>query len=86
MPNGVCYLPEYHDFEHIAQVPWPRICTDYQQDWVNAITTLELWLNSRCGQHYKNWAYSTHQDHNYWEACVAFRWAKHKTLFLLTWA
>lgn len=78
------YLPEYHSFEYIARAPWPNY--DSQLDWVDNVVTLEDWLERYVGEHYKRWAWATERDHNSWEACVAFKWAKHKTLFLLTWA
>lgn len=77
------YLPEYHDFEYIARAPWPNY--DSQLDWVENVITLETWLEQYVGEHYKRWAWATERDHNSWEACVAFRWDKHKTLFLLAW-
>lgn len=81
---GSYYLPEYHNFEYIARAPWPNY--DSQLDWVENIDVLESWLNQYVGQHYQRWAWATEQNQRSWEACVAFRWAKHKTLFLLTWA
>ena len=86
MPTGIYYLPEYHNFSYIAQVPWPHIYQNYQQDWICAVDTLEAWLNKYAGSHYSEWAYSQQQDMEYWHACVAFRRDKIKTLFLLTWA
>jgi hypothetical protein len=79
-------LPEHHNFEHIARAPWPRVYQDYQTDWVMAIETLETWLNRYCGPHYQEWAFTTQQDHDFWQACVAFRQSRYKTLFLLTWS
>lgn len=83
MPLPV-YLPEYHSFEYIARAPWPNY--DSQLDWVENITTLESWLERYVGAHYQRWAWATERDHESYEACVAFRWDKHRTLFLLTWA
>jgi hypothetical protein len=81
------YFPEYHDFEHIAVAPWPTITSQYDNlDWVNAVECLELWLNRYVGSHYAEWAYSNGTSHTYWQACIAFRQARSKTLFLLTWA
>jgi len=85
MRDGIFYLPEYHNFSHIATVPWPHIHQDYQQDWIEAITTLETWLNRYAGSHYSEWAYSQQPAQEYWHACVAFRRAQAKTFFLLTW-
>lgn len=80
------FLPEYHSFIYIARAPWPHIYTDYQDDWVNAVTALEDWLNRYVGAHYSHWAYAQEQEQEYWEACIAFRQARDKTLFLLTWS
>jgi hypothetical protein len=86
MVNRYEYLPEYTVFEYTAQAPWPRIYTDYQQDWVTAVTTLEQWLNQYVGSHWSEWAYTTRQEHQAWEACVAFRRESMCTLFLLRWS
>ena len=82
--TGIYYLPEYHDFEHIAVAPWPQLC-ELQLDWVDAMNQLETWLNRYVGPHYAEWAYAQQQSHDYWQACIAFKRAKSKTLFLLTW-
>ena len=84
MPTNRYYLPEHHNFEHIARARWPR--PQAQIDWVDNVITMELWLNQYVGEHLKRWAWATDREHNSWEACVAFKWHKHKTLFLLTWA
>ena len=85
MPPGVFYLPELHDFEHFATAPWPHIHQNWQLDWVDSVEHLECWLNRYVGPHWANWAYAQQQNQEYWQACIAFKWAKHKTLFLLTW-
>jgi beta-glucanase (GH16 family) len=55
-------------------------------DWIQGYLTMEQWLNQYVGGHWTRWAWATQRDHNSWEACVAFKWEKHRTLFLLTWA
>ena len=85
MPPGVFYLPELHDFEHFATAPGPHIHQNWQLDWVDSVEHLECWLNRYVGPHWANWAYAQQQNQEYWQACIAFKWAKHKTLFLLTW-
>jgi hypothetical protein len=86
MPTSY-YLPELHDFEHIAIAHWPTILTEHDQlDWVTAVNTMESWLNQYIGSHYSTWAYHNGTSHDYWQACIAFKWAKHKTLFLLQWS
>jgi hypothetical protein len=78
------YLPEYHEFEYRALAPLP-ICGE-QFNWVESIETLELWLNRFCGPHWAEWAYSQHDHQTCFEACVAFKQERNKTLFLLRWA
>lgn len=86
MRPGIYYLPEYHDFEFTAVVPWPWVPISNQADWIDSLFTLEEWLNTRVGPHWAEWAYSQQPGLEYWQACVAFRQERMKTLFLLTWA
>ena len=83
MPLSRFYLPEAHDFEFIGRAPWP--IPQAQIDWVDSLIVMENWLDTHIGPHYKRWAWATVQDHETWEACVAFKYDKHRTLFLLTW-
>ena len=85
MPTRM-YLPDIHDFEHIAVAHWPIILSDGQWDWVQAVDTMELWLNRYIGCHYSEWAYHNGTSIDYWQACIAFRKPTYKTLFLLQWA
>lgn len=78
------YLPEYHEFKYIARCNWPR--PQPQMDWIDAVLTLEHWLKEYVGPHYQRWAWTTEQAQTTYEACVAFKWEKHKTLFLLRWS
>ena len=85
MPRSF-YLPELHPFEHIATAHWPRIVTqDDQYDWIAAVDEMEAWLNCYCGSHYSEWAYHNGTSIDYWQACIAFRRPRNKTLFLLRW-
>lgn len=86
MRPGIFYLPEYHDFNYVASVPWPHISTSEQYDWINAIDTLEQWLAKTIGPHYSEWAWARQGDLEYWQACVAFKRERNKTLFLLAWS
>ena len=86
MRSGIYYLPEYHNFEHLAVVPWPLSISDDQADWINSMWTLENWLNQYVGAHYAEWAYAQQKNLEYWQACIAFKQSRYKTLFLLTWA
>jgi hypothetical protein len=81
------YLPELHAFEYIAQASWPTMLNEHDQlDWVSAVECMEVWLNRFCGSHYSEWAYHNGTSVDYWQACIAFRRERNRTLFLLTWA
>jgi hypothetical protein len=78
------FLPEYHDFEFIASVPWANVFDlNLQTDWVHTVSILEKWLNNRVGSHWDFWAWHTSETH--YHASVAFRLDTHRTLFLLKW-
>jgi hypothetical protein len=47
---------------------------------------MEAWLNRYVGSHYSEWAYHNGTSHDYWQACIAFKRDRNKTLFLLTWS
>jgi hypothetical protein len=85
MPRSM-YLPDLHPFEHIATAHWPTVLTEHEQlDWISSVECMEVWLNRYVGSHYSDWAYHNGTSYDYWQACIAFKWAKHKTLFLLAW-
>ena len=77
------YLPEHHQFEFVASVPLYNLHEDLQLDWVNAVNSLEFWLNHRVGSHHVYWAWDNALTSS--EAAVAFKLEKHKTFFLLKW-
>lgn len=79
------YLPEYHEFPHIAIVNWPVDPRHYQRDWVDSISILEQWLEQYAGPHLVEWAWHTTLEQQYYQACIAFRREKLKTLALITW-
>lgn len=85
MRPGIFYLPEYHNFSYVARVPWPWVRTG-QQDWIDSMFTLEQWLDSYVGPHSVEWAYSRQCDLEYWQANIAFKQERNKTLFLLMWS
>jgi len=85
MRPGIYYLPENHNFLYTATVPWPWVNLN-QQDWIDSLFTLEDWLNQRVGAHYAYWAYGQQPNLEYWQACIAFKRERDKTLFLLTWS
>ncbi len=57
-----------------------------QMDWVAAVEELESWLNRYVGHHHAEWAYHNGTTVDYWQACIAFRRERNRTLFLLTWS
>jgi hypothetical protein len=79
------YLPEYHCFQYRAWAPWP-VLSDQQQDWIDAVDTVESWLETSVGPHYELWAWDrvdlAVQGHF---LGVAFARDPHRTLFLLRW-
>ena len=85
MPRSY-YLPDIHDFEHVATAHWPVIVCDQQLDWISSVDCMEDWLNRYVGSHWSHWAYHNGTSIDYWLACIAFKQAKHKTLFLLRWS
>ena len=70
-------------FPHIAVCDWPVDPRHYQQDWIESVTELEHWLVASIGPHYSAWVYATVDTQEYWQACIAFTLAKHKSIFLL---
>jgi hypothetical protein len=80
------YLPEYNEFDYSAVVPWPVDPRHYQQDWICAIDTIESWLEQYVGAHLVEWAFDGQREQEPWQACVAFRQERNRTLFLLCWA
>lgn len=77
------YLPDFHNFEYIASVPWPGLSSD-QIDWVAGVVTVEDWLEHYTGPKYSRWAWNRPIEH--YQVSVAFKYDKHRTLFLLQWA
>jgi hypothetical protein len=60
-------------FPHTVQVSWSN--APGQNDWINHVITIDAWLDHYVG--HSNWEYTTN--------VIAFRQAKHKTLYLLYW-
>jgi hypothetical protein len=80
------YLPELHSFQYRAWAPWP-LADQAQQDWVSSLERVDDWLVRCVGPHHSHWAWDRvdlAQQGNY--LGVAFRWDKHRTLFLLRWS
>jgi hypothetical protein len=77
------YVPVLHDFEYVASIKWPgQVCE--QLDWITGITDVELWLLQYTGPKYQRWAWNMGKDS--YQISVAFKYDKHRTLFLLNYA
>lgn len=80
-------IPDPYPFPFIARAPWPKhYSKGFNLDWVDSIECVEDWLETRVGSHLVQWMWSTTQEQQYWECCVAFKWDRDRTLFLLQWA
>jgi hypothetical protein len=77
------YAPDFHMFEFTAEVPWPGNIHD-QLDWIDGIQDIEHWLLNYTGPKYSCWAWNL-STFSY-DVSVAFKYDKHRTLFLLRWA
>ena len=67
----------------MADVDWPR--TELaQMDWITGIHEVESWLLSYTGPKYSRWTWATARE--VYHIGVAFKYDKHRTLFLLTWS
>ena len=74
------YVPVIHDFAHAAEIPWPA-GRDTQLDWIIGIHSVEQWLEQYIGSKYQRWAW--HMATNCYNVGVAFKYDKHRTLFLI---
>ena len=77
------YFPDRHDFVYICSIHWPTY-TDEQLDWITGITDVEQWLLRYTGPKYQRWAW--HLAENSYDISVAFKYDKHRTLFLLNYS
>jgi len=77
------YVPVLHDFEYTAEIPWPGRCNE-QLDWIIGIHSVELWLEQYTGAKYQRWAWNMARE--VYDISVAFKYDKHRMLFLLNWA
>ena len=70
---------------YTAVVPWPLVERNGQPDWIDAIYTVEDWLDSRIGPHYSRWVWSMWTLHQSHLCSVSFARERDTTLFLLRW-
>ena len=66
-----------------AVVPWPRVYTRGNQDWVASVDCVETWLETSVGRHWCEWCWAgwslAHSD----LCAVSFRWEPAVSMFLL---
>lgn len=70
-------LWDRHWFLYRAQIPWPH------DNWPEAVTLVESWLNHSVGSHYQVWAWDDSGSSQ--RIGVAFRWDQDRLLFVLAW-
>ena len=74
------YVPTIHDFKYTADIPWPGRYGE-QLDWIVGIAQVQFWLEQYTGPKYQRWAWNMATES--YHISVAFKYEKHKTLFLL---
>ena len=77
------YFPDQHNFEYTANISWPSHVTE-QLDWIVGITEVESWLLKYTGAKYQTWAWNLAV--NCYDISVAFKYDKHRMLFLLNYS
>ena len=77
------YTPERHGFEYTADSAWPGRAYE-QLDWIIGITQVEEWLLNYTGPKYQRWAWNMATES--YNISVAFKYDKHRTLFLLNYS
>jgi hypothetical protein len=75
------FVPARHNFHYIADITWPSY--EHQRDWINSVYQVETWLQDHHMMKYSHWMWNWASQH--WEISVAFRYDKHRTLFLINW-
>jgi len=77
------YSPCIHNFTYTADIDWPR--TELaQMDWITGIQQVEEWLVNYTGPKYSHWTWHTARE--IYHIGVAFKYDRHKMLFLLYWS
>jgi len=81
--KSLCLDTQITEFSYIALAPWPRCyAPGFNLDWIDSMERVEAWLTECVGD---RWQWSSSQEQEYWECCVAFRSDRDRTLFLLKW-
>ena len=81
--NNWDYVPVLHNFLYTADIAWPGRANE-QLDWIMGITQVESWLLQYTGAKYQRWAWNMATES--YNISVAFRYDKHRTLFLLNYS
>jgi hypothetical protein len=84
-------LSQREYFPYTAHALWPGIVStttpvEQQIDWVDAVWTMEEWLEHTVGGRYSRWVWAEHLAITYWHCGVAFHRDQDRTLFLLRWS
>ena len=73
----------YPELPYRAVVPWPRVYTRGNQDWVASVDCVQSWLEISVGRHWCEWCWAgwslAHSD----LCAVSFRWEPSVSMFLL---
>jgi hypothetical protein len=77
------YTPVNHGFEYIADIRWPGIIGQ-QLDWIYGVMQVEDWLLSHTGPKFSRWAWNMAVE--CYDISVAFKYDKHRMLFLLNYS
>ena len=76
-------MPVLHAFKYTADIAWPGRAHE-QLDWILGITQVEQWLIHYTGPKYERWAWNMAKE--CYNISVAFKYDKHRTLFLLNYS
>jgi hypothetical protein len=68
---------------YTAEIAWPGLVGE-QLDWIVGICHVEFWLNQYTGPKYQRWAWNMAMES--YNISVAFKFDKHRTLFLLNYS
>lgn len=100
LPPQMDWIPERQRkyFPYTAHTLWPGIEPErldilqhpipymgQQIDWVEAVQTMENWLEQSVGLRYSSWVWAEHLAISSWHCGVAFHRDRDRTLFLLRW-
>jgi hypothetical protein len=70
---------------YTAVVRWPLVERNGQPDWIDAVYSVEEWLERSVGPHYSRWVWSMWSLNQAHLCSVSFARDPDTTLFLLRW-